>query len=149
MEKMKEYMKRIYGMDALSLGCVLLSVAINLVFAVLLITGHGSKAGMWNLISYLPLLVCVFRFFSTNREKRIRENEWFIRRLDSIFLRKADNDYGDGPSYAGYQERQREDRKHFRFFKCPACRQKIRVPRGKGRIEITCPRCGNRFIKKS
>ena len=39
--------------------------------------------------------------------------------------------------------------KVYRYFKCPHCRQSIRVPRGRGRISITCPKCGTSFIKKS
>ena len=37
----------------------------------------------------------------------------------------------------------------FRFFSCPGCSSYLRVPRGKGRIQVTCPRCGHRFDRKS
>lgn len=143
MEKLKEYLKSIYGLDALSCGCVLLSVVINLITLLLLMSGIG-RARVWSLLCYIPLLICIFRFFSTNRAKRVRENEWFIRKIEPFIRKRPDNDYSEG-----YQEKQKEDRRQFKFFKCPACRQKIRVPRGKGRIEITCPRCGDRFIKKT
>ena len=36
-----------------------------------------------------------------------------------------------------------------RYYTCPRCRQTVRVPRGKGKIAITCPRCKERFIKKT
>jgi protein-arginine kinase activator protein McsA len=41
------------------------------------------------------------------------------------------------------------DRKEHKYFRCPQCRATVRVPRGKGKIRITCPRCKNTFIKKS
>ena len=40
-------------------------------------------------------------------------------------------------------------RKLYHYYRCPQCRQKLRVPRGRGRIQISCPRCGTQFIKKS
>ena len=41
------------------------------------------------------------------------------------------------------------NRKLYHYYRCPKCRQKLRVPRGRGRIQISCPRCGTQFIKKS
>ena len=41
------------------------------------------------------------------------------------------------------------NRKVYHYYRCPKCRQKLRVPRGRGRIQISCPRCGTQFIKKS
>ena len=38
---------------------------------------------------------------------------------------------------------------NYQYYRCPKCRQKLRVPRGRGRIQISCPRCGTQFIKKS
>jgi len=40
------------------------------------------------------------------------------------------------------------DRSH-RYYSCPRCRQPVRVPRGKGKISITCPKCSEKFIKKT
>ena len=46
-------------------------------------------------------------------------------------------------------EEQWANRKLYHYYRCPQCRQKLRVPRGRGRIQISCPRCGTQFIKKS
>ena len=43
----------------------------------------------------------------------------------------------------------REERRKYKVFICPTCKQKLRVPRGKGKISISCPKCGTSFIKKT
>lgn len=40
------------------------------------------------------------------------------------------------------------DRTH-RYFRCKACRTVMRVPRGKGKIEITCPKCRRKIVKRT
>ena len=144
MDKLKDYVKKIYGFDALSFGFVLFSVIIALVAMLFARAGHawGNK---WTLIVYVPLALCLLRCFSTNRKRRALENDWFVNRLELMFKRKPKVQYGQRYRMEG----ELEEKKSYRFFKCPACRQNIRVPKGKGRIEITCPRCGNRFIKKT
>ena len=59
-------------------------------------------------------------------------------------------------TYRRYQENRKflqfftrlKDRQN-RYFDCPKCRQLVRVPRGKGKIAITCPRCKEKFIRKT
>lgn len=77
------------------------------------------------LVSYALLIVALFRCFSRNTYKRYQENRKFLLFLDRF-----------------------KDRRH-RYFSCPKCRQTVRVPRGKGKISITCPKCKERFIKKT
>ncbi len=48
----------------------------------------------------------------------------------------------------GFFGKKSGDKTH-RIFQCPQCGQKVRVPKGKGKIEITCPNCRNHFIKRS
>ena len=43
----------------------------------------------------------------------------------------------------------RRQRRDYKFFRCPGCHERLRLPRGKGRIQITCPRCGQRFSGKT
>jgi len=75
--------------------------------------------------SYLVLIYYLFRCYSKNIPARRRENARFLRLTAPI-----------------------RDRQH-RYFRCPTCRQSVRVPRGKGRITITCPKCRARFEKNS
>ncbi|MBR5741387.1 MAG: hypothetical protein IKX91_02420 [Firmicutes bacterium] len=81
----------------------------------------GTIAIFWNL----------FRTWSRNLEARRRENEKFIalkRRISGNLHR---------------------DRKNYSYFSCPSCRTLVRVPKGKGNIRITCPKCGETFVRKS
>ena len=133
MNRFKNFFHGIYGIDGLSCGLLFLSLLINLITT--LIPVEGIR--MLNPVSLLPLLLCLLRFFSHNHRKRQRENERFMRIMRPLF------------EYFAQKSEEREQAQIFRFFKCPACSQKIRVPRGKGKIEITCPKCGNKFIKKT
>ena len=47
------------------------------------------------------------------------------------------------------EARRRENAAFQRYFRCPGCRQVVRVPRGKGKINIRCPKCSRQFIKKT
>lgn len=42
-----------------------------------------------------------------------------------------------------------KQRKTHRFFKCPECGVTVRVPKGKGKIKITCPKCKNAFVRNT
>ncbi len=76
-----------------------------------------------NLVAYVLMFWAIFRTFSRNTYKRYQENRKFLQFFDRI-----------------------RDREH-RYYDCPKCRQMVRVPRGKGKIAITCPRCKEKFIK--
>ena len=82
-------------------------------------------------------LLALFRMFSRNLEKRRAENARFMEKVWWPVSRRI----------AGSRQ-QRMDKEH-RYFTCPNCGAVCRVPRGKGRIVITCPRCGNERHGKS
>ena len=87
------------------------------------------KAAPFNLIfwalSYGLMIWAIARSLSRNTYKRYQENRKFLQIFDRL-----------------------KDRDH-RYFDCPKCRQMVRVPRGKGKIAITCPRCREKFVKKT
>ena len=76
-------------------------------------------------ISYGLMVWAIFRTMSRNTYKRYQENRRFLMIIDRI-----------------------KDRSH-KYYDCPRCRQPVRVPRGKGKIAITCPKCKEKFIKKT
>lgn len=78
-----------------------------------------------------------FRVFSKNIAKRRAENQVFANARYRLVV------------YFNKQKKIRQEKKVYRFFKCPDCRQKVRVPKGHGKIIITCPKCRAEFAKKS
>ena len=76
-------------------------------------------------LSYGMMFWAIFRTLSRNTYKRYQENRKFLQMMGRL-----------------------KDREH-RYFDCPKCRQMVRVPRGKGKISITCPRCREKFVKKT
>lgn len=89
------------------------------------------------LIGILCLVYAYFRMLSRNTYKRSMENNKYLQ-----------CEYRVKRWFAGIKRDARQRRTHH-IYKCPSCRQKIRIPRGKGKIEIRCPKCGQTFIKKS
>ena len=83
------------------------------------------------------LVYATFRILSKNISKRYAENEKFMSAT------KVPR------SYLNLAKLQIRDRETSRYYICKKCHQQIRVPKGKGRIEIRCPKCGERFIKKT
>ena len=122
------------GMDALNL--TLLGAAV--VFSALGVFAH-SQAGynVMRVVSTVLIVAAIWRMFSRRVDKRQLENQRFLSLTAPLRT-----------GFANLFGRLRGDRTH-KFFTCPNCRNRLRVPAGKGRIAITCPKCGNRFEGKS
>ena len=119
---LRRFMEGRYGNDKLN-NAILGSALVMVILALFI------RNPLINLIlhgvSYVLMFWSIFRTLSRNTYKRYQENRYFLKTLDRI-----------------------RDREH-RYFECPKCRQTVRVPRGKGKIAITCPRCREKFVKKS
>ncbi|HAL88172.1 MAG TPA: hypothetical protein DFH97_08025 [Clostridiales bacterium] len=119
---LRNFMSGRYGTDKLNM----LILGIGLV---------ASLVSMWvrvptlNLVlfvmSYGMMIWAIFRALSRNTYKRYQENRRFLQIVGRL-----------------------KDRQN-RYFDCPKCHQLVRVPRGKGKISITCPRCREKFIRKT
>lgn len=133
-EKMVRFMQGRYGVDHLSkflLGCGLVAVFGSMVF------DNPLASTICNLLGWVIIAYCYVRLFSRNVTKRYAENQAFLTKT-----------YGIRCFFARQKELFKQ-RRVYHIYKCPGCKQKIRIPRGKGRIEIRCPKCGETFIKKS
>lgn len=128
--KMERFMRGRYGHDSLNAAlCVL---------ALLLIFVTAFVQIRWlSLTAFLPLGWAMFRMYSKNLEKRRAENAKWLK-LTAPF-RKA----------RALNQDKWADRKTHRYFACPKCHETMRVPKGKGKIEITCRRCGEKFQRKT
>lgn len=127
MQKIQRFMMGRNGTDELSfalLGIYLLLAIVGIFFE-------------WIYLLQLVLMIYLFwRMFSRNVAARRRENEKFLsfwRPIAGWFRKKRD---------------QLRDKEH-RYYACPACKATLRLPKGKGKICITCPRCRKEFIKKT
>ncbi len=129
-EKFRQFMIGRYGTDGLN---QFLSIA----SLVLLLIAIVSRINLFTWLGVALLVFCYYRTFSRNISKRTEENYKFYTLKDRV----------DG-KFRGLKE-QWANRKIYHYYRCPQCRQKLRVPRGRGRIQISCPRCGTQFIKKS
>ena len=116
------FMQGRYGTDKLNTWILIAGVVACLIS--LFIPVAQVKLALM-LVSYGLMAWAIFRSFSRNTYKRYRENRRFLLLLDRF-----------------------KDREH-RYFDCPKCRQSVRVPRGKGKIAITCPKCREKFVRKT
>ena len=126
MNKLRSFFRRFmmgrYGTDKLN-------IAILTVGVVVCILGMFASSALVGLLltalSYGLMILAIYRCFSRNTYQRYRENSRYLRFVERL-----------------------KDRQH-RYFTCPRCRQPVRVPRHKGKISITCPKCKEKFIRKT
>ena len=120
--KAQRFMAGRYGTDRLNMAILGVGLAACLISAFF-------KNALINLlftaISYGLMIWAIFRSLSRNTYKRYQENRKFLQFFDRV-----------------------RDRDH-RYFDCPTCHQVVRVPRGKGKISITCPKCREKFVRKT
>lgn len=129
-EKLRQFMQGRNGADELS------SVS-SIVVIVLLLLSLFTRWSIFYILGLALMIYMYFRMFSRNIAKRRAENQKFLNLRYNVVVawNKKKNQFAQ--------------RKTHRFFKCPSCKQKVRVPKGRGKICITCPKCKTEFIKKS
>lgn len=129
-ERVQRFMYGRYGVDglgrAMSWGAVVLLILSMLVDIPLLYP-----------LSLALLVWSYFRMFSRNVQKRYQENCVYYR-----YVNKVKDFFKRQKSYL-------QQSKTHHIYKCPTCKQKIRIPRGKGKVAIRCQKCGTEFIKNS
>lgn len=119
-----------YGAD--QLGMTMLWTAL-----ILSIVGSFSRLGLLTLMADALLLLMFWRMLSKDRLKRQHENQTYLQKT-----------YGARKAVTEWINRVKNGKK-YRYFTCPQCKKRLRVPRGVGNITITCKGCGNKFDKKA
>ena len=100
---------------------------------VFLIYGFWPRGIVKTLLSlvYLGLLIyAYFRIFSKKVYKRVQENKKYLGAVQMTKTRW-------------------KQRKTHKFYRCPKCKTWLRLPKGRGKITITCVKCSTKFDKKT
>lgn len=129
-ERLQRFMMGRYGNDQLNQFIFILAI-ISMVIEIF------TRQSLFYTLTLILLILAYVRALSRNINKRYEENAKFLEKKDAILNKFRKQKY-----YAS-------QRKEFHIYTCPQCHQKIRIPRGKGKISITCPKCRTSFIKKS
>ncbi|MCI5997961.1 MAG: hypothetical protein PT934_05015 [Peptoniphilaceae bacterium] len=127
-EKFLNFMKERYGFDILNLIIFYFSIGISII-------NLFKKSNVLSVTSLILLLIVFLRAFSKNKRKRAMEQIKFFNFFS--------------PIYAKLLKFKSKDLKNYKYFKCKNCKKELRVPRGKGKIKITCPNCKHEEIIKS
>lgn len=135
-EKLMRFMQGRYGVDSFSKFLLVIGLVAILLSS--LFSGHSTVVGnVFYILGWVVIVYCYFRMFSRNVTKRYAENQTYLAKTYKI------------RTFFQRQKSMWKQRKVYHIYKCPNCKQKIRIPRGKGKIEIRCPKCSTTFIRKS
>lgn len=127
-QKFQQFMYGRYGGDKFSLFLV----AVAIVFSFL-----GGLFWPLSLVADVLLIYTIFRMFSRNYTARQREY--------AVFMKV----WGPVENWFRFQTRRFKERKTYKYFHCPTCKQRLRAPRGRGKIQVTCQNCHNVFQTKT
>jgi ribosomal protein L37AE/L43A len=129
-EKLARFMMGRYGSDQLGqfiVGFSIFTMILSLIF----------RGPVLQILVVLLLTLTYYRMLSKDISKRYAENQKFLAIKGRFF------------GYFKNMKARSQQRKTYHIYSCPTCKQKIRIPKGKGKICITCPKCKAEFIKKS
>lgn len=130
MNFLRRFMMGRYGSDKLNNALLVLALACCLLQWI-------TRWSIFGAVVMVLLVLCYFRMFSRNIAARYAENQRFMQWWSPVGQQLRD-------ARARFA-----DRKTHRYFKCPQCKKRLRVPKGRGKINITCPQCRTQFVRKS
>ena len=135
-DKFNKFMQGRYGVDDLSrftMGVALVLIILAM-FANIFSRTVGSTL---DILGVAAIVYAYIRIFSRNIQQRYAENQKFLQMKSKFRFR------------FNKEKDLMKQRKTHHIYSCPGCGQKIRIPKGKGKIEIECPKCHTKFVKRS
>lgn len=149
-EKMARFMQGRYGVDEFSRFLTGASL-------VVLILEMITKWYALTLVFWAIFIFLYYRMFSRDYGKRQQENQKYLNARYKCRVKWYQLFHRNNGSYnmygkvSGFEKikRDMQQRKQYHIYKCPGCSQKIRIPRGKGKIMVRCPKCHIEFMKRS
>lgn len=130
MNGFRNFMTGRYGTDQLTVALIILGMVLTL-------TGDAFNLNLLTLISYAAFLMSIYRTLSKNIIARRKENTKFLHY------------WNPAKDWLSTKYNILKSNKSYKYFKCPNCKQELRVPRGRGKISVTCQKCHTKFIQKS
>ncbi len=119
-----------YGQDEFSIALVVLTLVLAI--------GMMFVPAYWpRLFALVPFGYYIFRTMSRNIEARRRENRWFLGWFNPV------------AKWCSGRMKMLKQSGQYKFFRCKGCGQTLRVPRKRGKLQITCPKCGAKTVKKT
>lgn len=133
-EKFAKFMYGRYGTDRLNMFLVILLLVCAVINMFVRNAYFSVVLTSWE---FLLIILIYYRMFSRNISKRYAENQKYLN-IENRVRR-----------FFGKNKYIQQQRKEFHIYTCPGCKQKIRIPKGKGKVSIRCPKCGREFVKNS
>ena len=135
-DKFNKFMQGRYGVDDLSR--FIMGVALVLIILAMFANIFSRTVGSTlDILGVAAIVYAYIRIFSRNIQQRYAENQKFLQMTSKFRLR------------FNKEKNLMKQRKTHHIYSCPGCGQKIRIPKGKGKIEIECPKCHTKFVKRS
>lgn len=114
-----------------------LTIALLVAGMVLTFIGDALNLKLLTMITYVIFIAAIYRVMSKNITARQKENQMFLQY------------WNPSKNWMSAKYSTLKSSRDYKYFKCPNCKQELRVPRGKGKISVTCNKCSTKFIQKS
>lgn len=132
-QKIEQFMYGRYGQDDFSRFLLIATLVLFLLAAIF----QGVVGYVFYFLALGAIVYCMVRIMSRDIYARQRENGWYMKKRQAV-----------ARWFRSLKDRWQQ-RKDYRFYRCPSCHTLLRVPKGKGKLLLTCRKCGTRFERKT